>query len=519
MLMAARDAGVSRFFYSSSACVYAADKQVQTDVTALREEDAYPAMPEDGYGWEKLFSERMCRHFEEDFGLTTRVARYHNVYGPQGTWDGGREKAPAAICRKVATAVLNELHEIEIWGDGEQTRSFTFIDDCVYGTERLTWSDVNEPLNIGSSELVSINQMVDIVEDIAGIQHDPARGPRAELPLGLRPGFQDPRSVSGSGPGPARRGASVAAQTPRDATICITTYQRPFGLARLLDAIAQLEVPIGWEFDIVVVDNDPAGSARATVAAANADRPDVRYVLEPARGIAQVRNRALVETQSASWVAFLDDDEWPDPSWWRRLVEVETQTGADVVIGPSEPVFETDPPEWIREGRFFERERFPTGTDIPSWRARTSGVLIRRSCFEKLGERPFDERHPLAGGEDIRFFKEIEDLGARIVWVDDAIVREFVPASRSNARWLLRRAFRIGNSRSVALLLDGATVSRRLKRTARGLVDIGIGIVLLVRARTKAERMTSVAHSALGLGLVAGAFGLRYDEYVVVHGR
>ncbi len=169
MLMAAREAGVNRFFYSSSACVYAADKQVQTDVTALREEDAYPAMPEDGYGWEKLFSERMCRHFEEDFGLTTRVARYHNVYGPQGTWDGGREKAPAAICRKVATAALNELHEIEIWGDGEQTRSFTYIDDCVYGTERLTWSDVNEPLNIGSSELVSINQMVDIVEDIAGI--------------------------------------------------------------------------------------------------------------------------------------------------------------------------------------------------------------------------------------------------------------------------------------------------------------------------------------------------------------
>jgi GDP-D-mannose 3',5'-epimerase len=184
MLMAAREAGVSRFFYSSSACVYAADKQLQTDVTALREEDAYPAMPEDGYGWEKLFSERMCRHFEEDFGLTTRVARYHNVYGPQGTWDGGREKAPAAICRKVATAVLNELHEIEIWGDGEQTRSFTYIDDCVYGTERLTWSDVNEPLNIGSSELVSINQMVDIVEDIAGIKLE--RTYLLDAPKGVR---------------------------------------------------------------------------------------------------------------------------------------------------------------------------------------------------------------------------------------------------------------------------------------------------------------------------------------------
>jgi glycosyltransferase involved in cell wall biosynthesis len=313
----------------------------------------------------------------------------------------------------------------------------------------------------------------------------------------------------------------VGTPTPRDATICITTYQRPRGLARLLDAIDELEIPRGWDFDVIVVDNDVEGSARPTVerfgTAATRTR-DVRYVLEPARGIAQVRNRALAEANASTWVAFLDDDEWPEPTWWRRLVEVESETGADVVIGPSEPVFETDPPEWIREGRFFERERFPTGTDLPSWRARTSGVLIRRSCFEKLGERPFDERHPLAGGEDVRFFKEVEDLGARIVWVDDAIVKEFVPATRSNAKWLLQRAFRIGNSRSVALLLDGASVSRRLKRVARGLVDIGIGLARLVAARSKAERMTGVAHSALGLGLIAGAMGLRYDEYVIIHG-
>ena len=133
LLMAARDAGVERFFYASSACVYAADKQTIADVTALKEEDAYPAMPEDGYGWEKLFSERMCRHFREDFGLETRVARYHNVYGPHGTWDGGREKAPAAICRKVIEAKLSGEHEIEIWGDGKQTRSFMYIDDCLRG--------------------------------------------------------------------------------------------------------------------------------------------------------------------------------------------------------------------------------------------------------------------------------------------------------------------------------------------------------------------------------------------------
>jgi nucleoside-diphosphate-sugar epimerase len=169
LLMAAREAGVGRYFYASSACVYAADKQTDPAVTALKEEDAYPAMPEDGYGWEKLFSERMCRHFTEDYGLATRVARYHNIYGPSGTYQGGREKAPAAICRKVAEAVLSGRHEIEIWGDGEQTRSFTYIDDCLEGTLRLMQSDVSEPLNIGSSELVSINQLVSLVEEIAGV--------------------------------------------------------------------------------------------------------------------------------------------------------------------------------------------------------------------------------------------------------------------------------------------------------------------------------------------------------------
>jgi nucleoside-diphosphate-sugar epimerase len=170
LLVAAKDVGAKRFFFSSSACVYNADKQVNADVTALKEEDAYPAMPEDGYGWEKLFSERMCRHFREDYGLITRVARYHNVYGPHGTWDGGREKAPAAVCRKVIEAKLTGKHEIEIWGDGEQTRSFMYIDDCLYGTRTLLGSDIIEPINIGSSQLVTINQLVDIAEGIAGIK-------------------------------------------------------------------------------------------------------------------------------------------------------------------------------------------------------------------------------------------------------------------------------------------------------------------------------------------------------------
>jgi nucleoside-diphosphate-sugar epimerase len=169
VLEAARHADVERLFYSSSACVYAADKQESPEVEPLREADAYPAMPEDGYGWEKLFSERMARHFYEDFGLETRVARYHNVYGPLGTYDGGREKAPAAVCRKVASAVLNGTNEIEIWGDGLQTRSFTYIDDCLEGTLKLTASDVREPLNIGSEQLVTINELVDIVEGLAGV--------------------------------------------------------------------------------------------------------------------------------------------------------------------------------------------------------------------------------------------------------------------------------------------------------------------------------------------------------------
>lgn len=184
LLSAAQEAGVEKFFYSSSACVYAAGKQTDADITALKEEDAYPAMPEDGYGWEKLFSERMCRHFREDFGLHTRVARYHNVYGPFGTYDGGREKAPAAVCRKVIQAKLSGRHEIEIWGDGEQTRSFMYIDDCLVGSQKILHGSFVEPLNLGSDELVTINQLVDIVEKIAGVALK--RNYKLDAPQGVR---------------------------------------------------------------------------------------------------------------------------------------------------------------------------------------------------------------------------------------------------------------------------------------------------------------------------------------------
>ncbi|HEX2152012.1 MAG TPA: NAD-dependent epimerase/dehydratase family protein [Stellaceae bacterium] len=194
LLMAARDSGTARFLFASSACVYPDYRQADTEVCGLRESDAYPAMPEDGYGWEKLFSERMCRHFREDFGLQTRIARYHNIYGPLAAWDGGREKAPAAIARKVAIAAITGHHEIEIWGDGQQVRSFTFIDDCLRGTELLMQSDFAEPLNIGSDEMVSINQLVDIVEAIAGVKL--ARRYDLDAPKGVRGRNSDNTLVS-----------------------------------------------------------------------------------------------------------------------------------------------------------------------------------------------------------------------------------------------------------------------------------------------------------------------------------
>ena len=184
LLEASKSSSVEKFIFSSSACVYAANKQLDVDNPGLKEEDAYPAMPEDGYGWEKLFSERMCRHYREDFGLETRVARYHNVYGPNGTFEGGREKAPAAICRKVIDCKLSKKNNIEIWGDGKQTRSFMYIDDCITGTNKILYSDVLDPLNLGSDEMVSINQLVDIVEEIAAIKLK--RNYNLDAPKGVR---------------------------------------------------------------------------------------------------------------------------------------------------------------------------------------------------------------------------------------------------------------------------------------------------------------------------------------------
>ncbi len=184
MLLEATDARVRKFFYSSSACVYPAYRQDITDVVALKESDAYPADPEDGYGWQKLYTERLLRHFAEESDIEVRIARYHNSYGPDGTWDGGREKAPAAICRKVIDAKRNNLDSIEVWGDGEQTRSFMYVDDCVEGSIKLMESSYSDPLNVGRSEMVTVNQLVDMVCDIAGVELEKKH--KLDAPLGVR---------------------------------------------------------------------------------------------------------------------------------------------------------------------------------------------------------------------------------------------------------------------------------------------------------------------------------------------
>jgi len=185
LLIACRENKVQRYFFSSSACAYNTTKQQDVFIEGLKEEDAYPANPEDGYGWEKLFSERMCRHFMEDYGLEVRVARYHNIYGPYGTYDGGREKAPAALCRKVIQAKKENKNEIDVWGDGEQTRTFLYVDECVEGTLRLFESNHSDPINIGSDEQVSINQMIEIIENISQV-NKLSKNYQLDKPKGVR---------------------------------------------------------------------------------------------------------------------------------------------------------------------------------------------------------------------------------------------------------------------------------------------------------------------------------------------
>ena len=182
-LEAAKTNGIKRYLYTSSACIYPEHLQEDANVTPLKEDDAYPAMPQDAYGWEKLVSERLCMHYREDYGIETRTVRFHNIFGEKGTWEGGREKAPAAMCRKIATAKLTGNTEIEIWGDGEQTRSFCYIEDCLEGIYRLMRSDHHEPINLGQDRMVTINELADMVAEIAGVE---IQKKHVDGPMGVR---------------------------------------------------------------------------------------------------------------------------------------------------------------------------------------------------------------------------------------------------------------------------------------------------------------------------------------------
>ena len=316
-----------------------------------------------------------------------------------------------------------------------------------------------------------------------------------------------------------------ATATPAGAqrvALCILTYQRPHGLAATLDACAALRVPDGWSVDLVVVDNDPEESARAVVDDARSRGVAVRYAAEHQRGIPFARNRAVAEASGATWLAFVDDDESPRPEWLEHIVEAQAVSGADVVLGPSVPTFDVEPPAWIRRGGFFERRGVAgadgPGAEIPYWYARTSGVLIRTDSITNLGPRPFDERLAASGGSDRALFESLAAAGARLAWAPDAVVVERVPGSRASLWWLLRRHFRIGNQRSLALVDAGASVPRRVLRAGRGARDVVVHLAVAAVRGPAERRVAALQRAACGAGLVAGAAGFVYQEYRRTHG-
>ncbi|MFP5346779.1 MAG: glycosyltransferase [Actinomycetes bacterium] len=303
--------------------------------------------------------------------------------------------------------------------------------------------------------------------------------------------------------------------------LCVLTHRRPLGLHQLLAGIAQLDVDgLALDLRVVVVDNDVEASARGVVEDVAEEFPfPLTYEVEPKQGIPIARNRAVAAAGDVELIGWLDDDEVPMRDWLRHLLAAYRGTGADVVLGPSVPRFPSGTPSWIVRGGFFDRVRFPSGTRIPPHYARTSGVLLRRAAMPPRPE-PFNEELRFTGGSDRELFVEMARLGATFVWVDEAQVVEHVPASRARAGWILQRAFRIGNSRSIALVLDGAGLGRRLKRCAAGLVKVGKGAVRMARGIPAGR--AGVVRGALecwnGAGLASGALGYRYQEYRSHHG-
>lgn len=303
--------------------------------------------------------------------------------------------------------------------------------------------------------------------------------------------------------------------------VCALTYHRPEGLASLLAALSRVCLPEGVTVSVVVVDNDPFGSGGPIVEEARGDlNLPLVYQVETRRGIAQARNAAVRAALSsgADLVAFIDDDEMPDPQWLLELLKVHEAAQADVVTGPVIPVFSETPPEWVEKGAFYDRPRFPTGARLTY--ARTSNVLIASHLLREPWP-PFDERYGTTGGEDTHFFMRVRLGGARIVWADDAAVRETVPQSRVSVRWLVRRAYSRGNTLSLCLRDLQDSWPRRAKRVAAAVVEVlrGVGLLVASAFRGKATRVAGLQRVAYGAGLASGLVGSAYEEYSRTHGR
>jgi succinoglycan biosynthesis protein ExoM len=308
--------------------------------------------------------------------------------------------------------------------------------------------------------------------------------------------------------------------SPADVAICVTTYLRPLGLERLVGHLQRLRVPDGVRARVVVVDNDPAGSAEAVVRRLAPDSVlPIEYAHESARGISQARNRAVREAAGSRWIAFVDDDDWPDPGWLESLIDTQRRTGADAVVGPAIAEFEMAPPPWMPVEPYGDDPGRAIGAPLEYWQVRTGGVLLLTSSVAALGDDPFDVRLGLVGGEDTALFWRLAAAGRRFVWDERAVIHLWVPASKARARWLLARAFRTGNSRG-SLLVD--QVDDRWLRRARRVAGSGLQVVLalgsLVTVRSRAAAFRALLRITDRLGDACGALGYRHREYGRVHG-